>query len=84
MLPPVERNEWPLMVPNMAQPYIICQSAEEWRDYFNGLVEKIERSRKYQEAEKAEKVARLLDSNRLLYEELPDEIRVQIQTTIEG
>lgn len=84
MLPPGERNEWPLMVPNMDQPYTICTSAEEWRDYFNGLVEKIERSRKYQEAEKAEKVARLLDSNRLLYEKLPDEIRNQIQTTIEA
>ena len=83
-LPPVERTEWPLMVPNMDQPYTICTSAEEWRDYFNGLVEKIERSRKYREAEKAEKVAKLLDSNRPLYESLSDEIRNQIQTTIEG
>ena len=83
-LPSVERNEWPLMVPNMAQPYTICTSPEEWRDYYNALVEKIERSRKYQEAEKTEKVAKLLDSNRPLYESLPDEIRNQIQTSLEG
>ena len=77
-------EEWPLMVPNLADPYVMANSAQSWADYFNGLVEKIERSPKYKDDVKADKIQKLLDANRELIERLPADIREQLQTTLEG
>jgi len=75
---------WPLMVPNLKEPYTICQSADEWRDYFNGLSEKIERSGRYTLEQKADKLDSLIGANREIIEKLPDEIRNQLQMDLEG
>lgn len=76
-------EQWPLMVPNLAEAYTICTSADEWRDYYNGLVEKIERSNRYTMEQKTGKLTSLIECNRATIEKLSDEIRNQLQMSFE-
>ena len=78
-----ESEQWPLMVPNLADPYMLCTSPEQWVDCFNELVQKISRSPKYKSEEKSAKVNALISANQNLIDSLHPDLQSQLQKEIE-
>jgi hypothetical protein len=50
--------------------YKTCQSDEEWRDTYLGLLDKVRESKKLSDAEKSEKILALTDANKELVERI--------------
>lgn len=78
-----ETAEWPLMVPNLQDPYMLCTSDVQWVDCFNDLVEKIGRSSKYTSDQKSAKVTALISANQNLIDSLHPDLQSQLQKEIE-
>lgn len=76
------RERWPIMVPSLNEPYHTAASAEEFRDSWNSLAQKIERSAKYSATTRAEKLQNLISCNQSIISELPDDIRNDLQMEI--
>lgn len=81
--PAQESDSWPLMVPNLPEPYMVCTSPEEWVDSFNELVTKISRAPKYSAEQRSAKLKALIGENQQLINSLHPDLQAQVNQELE-